>query len=72
MNNMVKNFSQMSYISAPDKGLRLEYDKREVSDSEEEDDEEEDKDLTEEEKEQKKKEKAARRSKKGKKGKDKN
>lgn len=41
----------MSYISAPGKELRLEYDKRECSDSEEEDDEEEDKDLTEEEKE---------------------
>jgi hypothetical protein len=35
----------MSYISAPDKGLRLEFDKRDVSDSEEEDDEEEEEEI---------------------------
>lgn len=66
---MVKNFSQMSYISAPGEGLRLELDGSE--DESEEDDDEDDETLTEEEKLQKKKEKAAKRGKKGKKGKDK-
>ena len=49
MDNMVKNFSQMAYISAPDKGLRLELNKDEEESDEE--DEEEDESLTEEEKE---------------------